>query len=464
MSAAHHKRGPSRPVSLALPLIVVLAAGWSLAGAAGSAALDREIARLSAEVDKLEAARAVKHLQRAYGYYLDRALWHEIEGLFVEDGTLELGADGVYVGPARIRQYLQKLGDDQVGLKWGKLAEHYQLQPVVHVSADGQSAKARWRDLALLGEYQKWAAWGEGTYENEYVKKNGVWRIKSIHLYQSFTAPYEKGWARAKPTDDWRSEVSKSFPPDRPPSRTYAMFPAAFVAPFHYDNPGRVAEPDVKVDTSLDPKLAQFATLAQRLRDHDAVENLQAAYGFYFDKMLWDEVANLFSAQATFEDGQRGVYVGRARIRKALDLFGPKGPQPGWLNNHLQLQPVIHVAADGRTAKARWQGMLQLSQPNSSGQWGLGVYENEYVKEGGIWRISKLHFYTTATADYDLLWNKGPIPVAGPSAVLPPDRPPTEIYRAFPGVYVPPFHYPHPVTGKPIVVDPQPVDSVVRPK
>jgi hypothetical protein len=448
---------------LPLGVLLVLAAGWNVAYAAESA-LDREIARLGAEVDELEATRAVKHLQRAYGFYLDRALWNEIEALFVADGTIELGSDGVYVGPQRIRQYLQKLGDDQVGLKWGKLAEHIQLQPVVHLSPDGQSAKARWRDFALLGEYQKWASWGEGTYENEYVKKNGVWMIKSIHLYTGFVAPYEKGWARAKAMDDWRSDVARAFPPDRPPSQKYSTFPAAFVAPFHYDNPGRIATPAVSVNTSLDPKLAQFAKLARSLRDRDAVENLQAAYGYYFDKNLWDEVASLFASQATFEDGQRGVYVGKARIRKALDLFGPKGPQPGWLNNYMQLQPVIHVAADGRTAKGRWQGVLQLSQPNTSGQWGLGVYENEYVKEGGTWKISKLHFYTTATADYDLLWTKGPIPVAGPSTVLPPDRPPTEVYRALPGVYVPPFHYPHPVTGKPIVVDPQPADSVLRPK
>src|SRR5688572_18740377 len=106
-----------------LRVLLVLAAGWNVAPAAESA-LDREVSKLSAEVDRLEAARAVKHLQRAYGYYLDRALWNEIEGLFVEDGTLELGSDGVYVGPKRIREYLQRLGDGQVGLKWGRIADH----------------------------------------------------------------------------------------------------------------------------------------------------------------------------------------------------------------------------------------------------------------------------------------------------------------------------------------------------
>ena len=32
-----------------------------------------------------------------------------------------------------------------------------------------------------------------GTRENQYVKENGVWRIKSDHLYLTFLADYEKG-------------------------------------------------------------------------------------------------------------------------------------------------------------------------------------------------------------------------------------------------------------------------------
>jgi hypothetical protein len=155
-----------------------------------------------------------------------------------------------------------------------------------------------------------------------------------------------------------------------------------------------------------------------------------------------------------------GVYVGKDHIRKALLLFGKAGPEPGKLNNYMQLQSVIHVAPDGRTAKARWRGMVQLGRANQPGQWGEGTYENEYVKDRGVWRISRLHFYVTGFTDYDLGWTKSAIPAQGPSAAVPPDRPPTEIYRAFPGVYIPPFDYPHPVTGEPIVTG-EPADSVL---
>jgi hypothetical protein len=449
--------------------LAVLSGVACLLGAAHASASDvpdRELARLEAETSRLEASRAVKHLQRAYGFYMDRALWREAADLFAPDGTLESGADGVYVGRDRIAEYLRRAGGGGTGLPWGILADHYQLQPVVHVSADGLTAKARWRDFGLLGEYGKSASWEEGIYENAYVKRDGVWMIQALHLYVSFIVPYEKGWSRAVnvPAADQRSTVARAFPPDRPPSAPYKRFPENEVVPFHYRNPATNGEARRTSSSTGYAQLARYWKRVQDLQSHEDIENLQGIFGYYFDKNLWSEVAALFSDSGTFEYGQQGVYAGRARIEQALKLFGPAGPQRGWLNNAFQLQPVIHIDAGGTTAKGRWESILQLARPNGPGAWGLGVYENEYVQERGRWKLSKVHFYVTALADYDLMWSKGPLPLAGPSAVLPPDRPPTEIYRSLPGVYIPPFHYRHPVTGQPIRTEPQPADSLLRPQ
>jgi hypothetical protein len=209
-------------------------------------------------------------------------------------------------------------------------------------------------------------------------------------------------------------------------------------------------------------RLAAYRERVERLEDADAIETLQASWGYYFDKGLWDDAADLFAADGTFEYGQRGVYVGPAHIRRALLLFGPLGLATGRLNNHMQLQPVITVAPGGKTATARWQGMVMLSEPGANGVWGVGLYENAYVKDRGVWKIAKLHFYVTAMADYDGGFSKSPLRMEGQSAVFPPDRPPSENYRSFPSAYVPQFSYVHPVTGKPITVT-EPPDSVARP-
>jgi hypothetical protein len=211
-------------------------------------------------------------------------------------------------------------------------------------------------------------------------------------------------------------------------------------------------------------RVAAYGERVARLEDQDAVENLQATFGYYFDKGLWSDTADLFVRNGNFEYGQSGVYIGQERIRRALLLFGPQGLAQGYLNNHMQLQAVITVAADGKTASGRWQGPVQLSEPGANGIWGVGIYENEYVKEGGVWKIATLHFYPTAFTDYDRGWARSLLPMKGPSALFPPDRPPTVVYRTLPGNYIPPFSFKHPVTGKPLKDLPQAADSVTGQK
>jgi hypothetical protein len=214
--------------------------GVALFGAvpAPAQSVDAEIAALTLRVQKLEGARAVKKLQRAFGFYVDRGLWDDAADLFADNGTIEIGADGVYVGKARIRDYLKALHGGQDGLVYGQLNEWVTLQPLVDVAADGRSAKARWRDLGMLGQYKQHAEWRDGVYENDYVKENGVWKIKSLHLYVNFLVPYEKGWARLKPGEGLvQSEASRKMPPDRPASGKYKAFPDTQIPAFHAPNP-----------------------------------------------------------------------------------------------------------------------------------------------------------------------------------------------------------------------------------
>jgi hypothetical protein len=200
--------------------------------------IDAEVDALTARVEKLEGTRAVKKLQRAFGYYIDRGLWGEVADLFANDGTIEIGVDGVYVGKARIREYLQRLHGGQEGLIYGQLNEWITLQPAVNIARDGRSATARWRDQGMSSQYKKHAEWRDGIYENTYVKEDGVWKIKSLHLYVNFLVPYEKGWARLKPGEGLvQSEASKAFAPDRGPTAKYRPFPETQVPPFQAPNP-----------------------------------------------------------------------------------------------------------------------------------------------------------------------------------------------------------------------------------
>ncbi len=419
--------------------------------------------RLEQRTTQLRDAADIRRLQRAYGHYVDRAFWHDVADLFAEDAVIEFGNDGAYVGRERIREYYLRLGEGETGLRHGQMNNHMQLQPVVHVADDGTSAHGRWRAFSMVGQFQEKAVWAEGPYENEYVKEDGVWKISRLRWYPTFVVPYEDGWAGAD-VDSWRSPAAEDFPPDRPATEQLPLFPDVYVAPFHYEHPTRrplIHADDVRLTVAssedspavseLRDLFAQRRAQLARLEAWDAVENLQAIYGYYFDRQLWDDVAALFTDDATFEYGQRGVYRGRDSIRRGLELFGAPGPEQGRLNHHFQLQPVVTVAEDGRSAKARWRGLNQLGVHGEYGEWSEGTYENEYVLEDGVWRISRLHFYFSVIADYERGWGDNPKPMPGASDAIPPDEPPSEVYESLPGVHVPPFHYPHPVSGDAVV-------------
>ena len=202
---------------------------------------------------------------------------------------------------------------------------------------------------------------------------------------------------------------------------------------------------------ALETELAGLERDVGLLEDTKAIKRLQRAYGYYVDKKLTREIGALFAddPDTTAELGGSGVYVGRARIAEFYDrIVGGNEAKPGELFNHMILQGVVHVAPDGRTAKGRWRALIQLGQHGESAVWAEGPYENEYVKEDGVWKFSKVHWFQTFSAPYSPGWHKAPQPMSPPLADFPPDRPPTMVYDSYPGVHQPPYHYANPVTGE----------------
>ncbi len=77
-----------------------------------------------------------------------------------------------------------------------------------------------------------------------------------------------------------------------------------------------------------------------------------------------------------------------------------------------------------------------------------GTYENECVKRDGVWKISKLHFFTTFYFEKDKEWQNRIMGKVGELTDFPPDRPASVDYDPYPGVFVPPYRYKNPVTDK----------------
>ncbi|MDY6984719.1 MAG: nuclear transport factor 2 family protein, partial [Pseudomonadota bacterium] len=367
------------------------------------------------------------------------------------DATLEWGGSGVYAGKDRILAYFNTWGAE--GPQQGILNDHMQLQPVITVSADGMTAQGRWHHFSQEAVHGESHFWGTGIYENEYRYEDGVWKISKLHLYSTMRTPYDDGWAvTALP----RTTPSQDLPPDQPPSVDYENYPAVFVPPFHFTNPGVAPAPRLRNVTGASMSAEQIAaaldaldTRVARLQDADAVERLHTIYGYYLQRNQWDDLTGIFTPDGTIEIAMRGVYRGAASIRRNLDLYGVQDELPGTLHNHMQYQPVIHIAPDGQSALMRSRAFSMMGEFGGVGRWMGGTYENIFEKRDGVWMLHKDQQINTYFAVYDTGWKDlAPRPPPGITDANPPDEPPTLPFEMYPSAFLPPYHYANPVTGR----------------
>ena len=206
------------------------------------------------------------------------------------------------------------------------------------------------------------------------------------------------------------------------------------------------AQSDAELQT-IEKDLNDVGTRITRLQDLTDVEIVQDAYGYYVDKAQWRSLAGLFADDATLEIGGKGVFTGKERVFEYMQTgLGPIGPRKGGLIDHQQFQCLPTIHDDGVTAEARCIAFVM-----SSGGWGHCYYENTYKKINGVWTLQKLHGPFNMYSGYKLGWVDSVTVNTFPEKFPPyPDLPPTVIYLTYPSYYVEPYHYPNPVTGKPM--------------
>jgi hypothetical protein len=403
------------PTVFALPLLGLAATAPPARAQDG----DR-LARLTHHVDGSESLRAIKRLQYAYAQFQAAGLWAEAASLFADQGELVLGpaGDRAIRGPKAVADHLRTTyGGGTDGLPPGGLQLELEIAPVVSLSADGLTAKGRWHTVSMRGRFGGAADWAGDIQENTYVKQGGVWKIARLHIHPQWAGPYDAGWRNME--DDLK------------------------IVPFHYQ-PAEVGRPIPRGAAARPATLAALEPRLAALADEDAVRNLQNAYGYYVDRRMWDDVADLFTAGGSLTVADLGTYVGPKSIRRGLEIDGPAGLGYGQMNDHIQLNTVITVAKDGRTASARGIDLGMTSAGDGKAWWSAAVFENRYVKQGGTWRVAAMRLYPLMKADYALGWAKSAAPPPSPAAGLAPDRPAAAADRGA----QPSFSFVNPVTGR----------------
>ncbi|KAI1502667.1 SnoaL-like domain-containing protein [Biscogniauxia marginata] len=223
-----------------------------------------------------------------------------------------------------------------------------------------------------------------------------------------------------------------------------------------------------------------------RVSDEAEVRKVHFKYGYYLDKCLYNEVVDMYSDHPdAYVEFLGARYRGKAGIRRLYNgrfqsafVGGRNGPVRGFLLDHIMMQDVVDVDPSGTHAWCRMRALMQAGahasalaslppRPTTGGRrppsppwqwWEGGLYENEYVKEGGVWKLFRYRYFAFWHADYAAGWaDTRENYVPWPTRTFPDDPwGPDELLgqkMLWPDTRVVPFHYPHPVTGARVADD-----------
>ena len=376
---------------------------------AAPAHADQGLDTFARDVARTEGVRTVLNLQRTYAQFAQYGLWNEVGALFAPQATFTF--DGLVMpaqtarGPAAIAAFLRaRYGGGKDGLSANGLSSMFIENPLVNLSADGNSAKARWNALIFHGHDGKARIEG-GIIENDYALDGGAWKIAAAHYYPQFDGPYEEGWV------NWGGG-------DLP------------IVPHHFtiDTSGIPIPPATGTAPQTKATLVELQKRVDRLNDEDRIRGLQSAYGFYEDRKMWDDVIDLFARDGLVEIGGQGVWREPAGVRRWLESMGPAGLKHGQLNDRVQMDVTITIADGGKEAWARGIELGMLGEADEEkGWWEVAVFRNRFVNDGGVWKIREMRRFPLMKTDIFQGWGKS---------------------RIIASLDMPAFLAAHPVTGK----------------
>jgi len=139
----------------------------------------------------------------------------------------------------------------------------------------------------------------------------------------------------------------------------------------------------------------------------EEIRRLKYRYLRCVDQKLWDEIGDVFTADATVDYGTRALGEPiRLRGREEIVAFLRKSLGPGIITVHFASQPEID--ADGDTATGTWsfEDTVIATEYRVLIK-GAAFYEDRYTRGGdGRWRISHTGYVRT----YEVMMSLDDVP------------------------------------------------------
>ncbi len=205
----------------------------------------------------------------------------------------------------------------------------------------------------------------------------------------------------------------------------------------------------------------------QRLQDIEDIKRLQRAYGYYLVNWLHQELIDCFSTSPkTTLEWPQGTFTGSDAPRRFFGNINKK-KDPEFMHQMMQISGIVDIGRDGDSAKGRWWGFGAMAIPAGSMEVpggegvdqsiGCGIYEMEYTREDGVWKILKIKWVPVYSGTLEEGWvrperratsKRSPINSRGFPESWRPDGGPDLVDYTYPSGHILPFHFKHPVTGK----------------
>lgn len=208
----------------------------------------------------------------------------------------------------------------------------------------------------------------------------------------------------------------------------------------------------------MEARLQELENQVAKLKDLEAINRLQRSYGFYSEHWMYEDIIDLFAdSPDTMLNIMAGIFMGKEGVRKYFGGMTEMTQNQEFLHQIMQLSGIVDIADNGKSAKGRWYGFGPVALPIGKGVYQFfadGTYIADYIKEDGVWKILKLMWNPLYTTPPEKGWvkperiatiEKGTLRTLGHIQA---DKP-REIDPQYPSGYIVPFHYKHPVTGKP---------------
>jgi hypothetical protein len=151
----------------------------------------------------------------------------------------------------------------------------------------------------------------------------------------------------------------------------------------------------------------------QYLLDYIEVETLMHTYGYKLDHFQFDDIVELFAKKTP---GVRvemmwGVYEGIEGVRRLYSGYHNwscgKPPKPGYWSTLMDVNTIIEVAGDGKTAKAVSECVGHETFPvegKMQAFWCNAKRGFDFVKEDGKWKIWHYHVYGGYYTPFEKSW------------------------------------------------------------